>query len=83
MILQNPNNYILIRYKNPNNTTNITTLTQKIDTKKQIHNLLKKTDLPQPNYIKYNYTYIKLFYIKNKTYIIITIKITLITTNIL
>jgi hypothetical protein len=48
-------------------------LAQKIETEKRMRDLLEEGGLPQPDYVEYGYTCIRLFYMDSKTVVVIDI----------
>ena len=49
------------------------TLAQKIETEKRMRDLLEEHGVPQPDYVEYGYTCIRLFYMESKTCVVIDI----------
>jgi hypothetical protein len=49
------------------------TLAQKIDTEKRMRDLLADGGLPQPDYVEYGFTCIRLFFEATKTVVVIDI----------
>jgi hypothetical protein len=49
------------------------TLAQKIETEQRMRDLLEEGGLPQPDYVEYGYTCIRLFYIEPKLVVVIDI----------
>lgn len=49
------------------------TLAQKIETEKRMRDLLEQSDLPQPDYVEYGFTCIRLFFEDTKTVVVIDI----------
>jgi hypothetical protein len=49
------------------------TLAQKIEAEKRIRDLLESEGVPQPDYVEYGYTCIRLFYTEDKLCVVIDI----------
>ncbi len=49
------------------------TLAQKIETEKRMRDLLEQGGLPQPDYVEYGFTCIRLFFEDTKTVVVIDI----------
>ena len=49
------------------------TLAQKIEAEKRMRDLLEENGLPQPDFVEYGYTCIRLFYAESKTCVVIDI----------
>jgi hypothetical protein len=49
------------------------TLAQKIEAEKRMRDLLREADLPQPDYVEYGFTCIRLFFNPSKTVVVIDI----------
>jgi hypothetical protein len=49
------------------------TLAQKIETEKRMRDLLEEGGVPQPDYVEYGYTCIRLFYVESKLCVVIDI----------
>jgi hypothetical protein len=73
VILQSWNNCVLFRCRAPGDAVGMATLAQKIETEKRMRDLLEENGLPQPDYVEYGYTCIRLFYTDSKTCVVIDI----------
>ena len=73
MILQNWNNCVLFRFSDPRDAAGVATLAQKIETEKRMRDLLESGGLPQPDYIEYGYTCIRLILEEPKLCVVIDI----------
>jgi hypothetical protein len=51
----------------------VATLAQKIETEKRMRDLLEKSGLPQPDFVEYGFTCIRLFYTESKLVVVIDI----------
>jgi hypothetical protein len=49
------------------------TLAQKIEAEKQMRDLLKQNDLPEPDHVEYGYTCIRLFFEEPKLVVVVDI----------
>jgi hypothetical protein len=49
------------------------TLAQKIEAEKRMRDLLEESDLPQPDYVEYGFTCIRLIFNDTKTVVVIDI----------
>ena len=49
------------------------TLAQKIDTERRMRDLLEEAGLPQPDYVEYGFTCIRLFFEETKNVVVIDI----------
>jgi hypothetical protein len=49
------------------------TLAQKINAEKRMRDLLEESDLPQPDYVEYGFTCIRLFFEQTKTVVVVDI----------
>lgn len=49
------------------------TLAQKIDAERRMRDLLREHDLPQPDFVEYGFSCIRLFYDEPKTCIVVDI----------
>ena len=73
MILQSWNDYVLIRCRGPDDADGVATLAQKIETEKRMRDLLETEGLPQPDYVEYGYTCIRLIFEESKLCVVIDI----------
>jgi hypothetical protein len=73
VILQSWNNCVLFRCRGPGDAAGMATLAQKIEAEKRMRDLLEEGGLPQPDYVEYGYTCIRLFYVESKTCVVIDI----------
>jgi hypothetical protein len=51
----------------------VATLAQKIETEKRMRDLLEESGLPQPDFVEYGFTCIRLFYTESKLVVVIDI----------
>jgi hypothetical protein len=63
----------LIRYSQAEHAEGMATLAQKIECEKRMRDLLEENGLPQPDFVEYGFTCIRLFYEDSKTVVIIDI----------
>jgi len=49
------------------------TLAEKIEAEKRMRDLLREGGLPQPDYVEYGYTCIRLFFMDTKTVVVVDI----------
>jgi hypothetical protein len=70
---QSWNDCVLIRCRGADDADGMATLAQKIETEKRMRDLLEEGGLPQPDYVEYGYTCIRLFFEDTKTVVVIDI----------
>jgi hypothetical protein len=63
----------LIRCRTPQDPARMATMAQKIEAEKRIRDLLEQGGLPQPDYVEYGFTCIRLFFMDTKTLVVIDI----------
>ena len=63
----------MIRCRGPGDAAGVATLAQKIEAEKRMRDLLEENGLPQPDYVEYGYTCIRLLYMESKTCVVIDI----------
>ena len=73
MILQSWNDCVLFRCRGPGDADGMATLAQKIETEKRMRDLLEEYGVPQPDYVEYGYTCIRLLYMESKLCVVIDI----------
>lgn len=73
MILQSWNDCVLFRCKGPDDADGMATLAQKIEAEKRMRDLIEEGGLPQPDYIEYGYTCIRLIWTESKLCVVIDI----------
>jgi hypothetical protein len=73
VILQSWNDCVLIRCRSSDDAAGMATLSQKIETEKRMRDLLEDSGLPQPDYVEYGYTCIRLFFEDSKLCVVIDI----------
>lgn len=64
---------VLIRCRGLGDADGVATLAQKIETEKRMRDLLEEGGLPQPDYVEYGYTCIRLLYMESKLCVVIDI----------
>ena len=64
---------VLIRCRAPGDAAGMATLAQKIQAEKRMRDLLAEYGLPQPDYVEYGFTCIRLFFNDTKHVVIIDI----------
>ena len=64
---------VLIRYRDRADAADMATLAQKVEAEKRMRELLENADLPQPDFVEYGYTCIRLFYNRKKLVVVIDI----------
>jgi len=72
-LAQNWHDYVLIRCRNQSDPAGMATLAQKIETERRMRELLDEHGLPQPDFVEYGFTCIRLFYNSSKTVVVIDI----------
>ena len=64
---------VLIRYRAPADAAGMATLAQKIEAEARMRELLESGGLPQPDYVEYGFTCIRLFFNETKVAVVIDI----------
>jgi hypothetical protein len=72
-LMQSWNNCVLFRCRRLGDAAGMATLAQKIRAEKQMRDLLEEGGLPQPDYIEYGYTCIRLIFEEPKLCVVIDI----------
>ena len=70
---QDWHDYVLIRYSDRGDAAGMATLAQKREAEKRMRELLENADLPQPDFVEYGFTCIRLFFNDTKTVVVIDI----------
>lgn len=63
----------MFRCREPRNAAGVATLAQKIEMEKRMRDLLEENGVPQPDYVEYGYTCIRLLYMESKLCVVIDI----------
>jgi hypothetical protein len=71
--MQSWNNRVLFRCRHSRDAAGMATLAQKIEAEQRMRNLLEEGGLPQPDYIEYGYTCIRLIFEEPKLCVVIDI----------
>ena len=71
--MQSWNDCVLIGYKRPRDAVAMATLAQKIETETRMRDLLEQAGLPQPDYVEYGFTCIRLLFYEPKLCLVIDI----------
>ena len=64
---------VLIRNSDPGDPAGMATLAQKIEAEKRMREFLDEHGLPQPDFVEYGFTCIRLFYNSSKTVVVLDI----------
>jgi hypothetical protein len=72
-LAQSWNDRVLIRNSSPAQAAAMATLAQKIEAEKRMRDLLEEGGLPQPDYVEYGFTCIRLFFNETKTMVVVDI----------
>ena len=70
-LAQNRHDRVLIGYSVPIDPPGMATLARKIEAEKRMRDLLKENRLPQPDYVEYGFTCIRLFFNSSKHVVVI------------
>ena len=70
---QSRHDCVLIRNKRREHAVGMATLAQKIEAEKRMRDLLEESGLPQPDYVEYGFTCIRLFFNDTKHVVVIDI----------
>jgi len=63
----------LIRSRGPHDAARMATLDQKIKAETRMRELLEENGLPQPDYVEYGFTCVRLFFNDTKTVVVVDI----------
>jgi hypothetical protein len=72
-LAQSWNDCVLIRCRDRGDAAGMATLAQKIEAEKRMRELLEENGLPQPDYVEYGFTCIRLFFNRTKHVVVIDI----------
>ena len=72
-LAQSRHDCALIRNGGPEHAAGMATLAQKIEAEKRMRDLLEESGLPQPDYVEYGFTCIRLFFNDTKHVVVIDI----------
>jgi hypothetical protein len=72
-LAQSWNDCVLIRFRDQGDPDGMATLAQKIEAEKRMRELLEENGLPQPDYVEYGFTCIRLIFNRTKHVIVIDI----------
>jgi hypothetical protein len=72
-LAQSWNDCVLIRCRDRGDAASMATLAQKIEAEQRMRELLEQNGLPQPDYVEYGFTCIRLFFNRTKHVIVIDI----------
>ena len=64
---------VLIRTSGPEHAADMATLAQKIEAETRMRDLLEESGLPQPDYVEYGFTCIRLFFNDTKHVVVVDI----------
>jgi hypothetical protein len=70
-LAQSCGDYVLIRGRVPEDPDGMTTLARKVRAEKRARDLLEENGLPQPDFVEYGFTCIRLFFNRSKLAVII------------
>src|ERR1700733_817630 len=72
-LAQSRHGCVLIRNSGPEHAADMATLAQKIEAETRMRDLLEESGLPQPDYVEYGFTCIRLFFNDTKHVVVIDI----------
>jgi hypothetical protein len=72
-LAQSRHDCVLIRNSGPEHAADMATLAQKIEAETRMRDLLEESGLPQPDYVEYGFTCIRLFFNDTKHVVVIDI----------
>jgi len=72
-LAQDWHDYVLIRHRERGDAAGMATLAKKIESEKRMREFLDEHGLPQPDFVEYGFTCIRLFYNSSKTVVVVDI----------